>query len=125
MPKALMTITNGRFSIHHASRRCVLPNRVRPFTVEESATLLYAPQTQIEYSRKRFLQITIASLLGKRRQLNSNAPSATAENLAASRLALQNQRGWRCPKVQLRPAIHVFAASLTTPSGPDNVTILL
>src|SRR6202034_3130625 len=65
MPKALMTIMNGRFSIHHASRRCVLPNRVRPFTVEESATLLYTPQTRIEYSRKQFLQITIAPPRGR------------------------------------------------------------
>src|SRR5277367_846054 len=52
---------NGRFSAHHASWRCVLPKRVRPFTVEESATLFFAPQTQIEYSRKLFLQITFAA----------------------------------------------------------------
>src|SRR5271163_4379305 len=52
---------NGRFSAHHASWRCVLPKRVRPFTVEESATLFCASQTQIEYSRRRFLQITFAA----------------------------------------------------------------
>jgi hypothetical protein len=87
-----MTIMNGRFSIHHASRRCVLPNRVRPFTVEESATLLYTPQTQLEYSRKLFLQITIASLLAKERRLNSNVTFATAETLAPYSFAPRNQR---------------------------------
>jgi hypothetical protein len=54
---------------------------------------LYTPQTQLEYSRKQFLQITIASPLGEERRLNSNGTAATAEKLAAYRSARQNRRG--------------------------------
>ena len=76
--KAVRTTSVGTISIHQASRRCVLPKRVKPPTVEDSATLFMHPPNRVEYSRTPLLQTGFCATTRRTRRKKSQSRSTVA-----------------------------------------------
>src|ERR1700687_1689370 len=94
MPKALRTTATGRISIHHASRRRVLPNRLRPKGVGRPD--IGTPPSGCRVARKgKFAnEISRATVASSRRRTETHlwggGKHATGDPIRASSIKVTN-----------------------------------